>query len=157
MKTITVIHIVKSEGLVDHQRYFLKQLFRLKTDDEFNINKALIEISLFSKVKRSFGNKPHKLLIFYDSPIKLTRIKTDFLQVLNSVDDRHDFDKLTHDPSYFIIGNSRIARLDINEATRINSLLASLQFVSQKPSKKPKSPFPCSHYKSYVSPSKKNR
>jgi len=62
-----VFHILKCDELTNSEESFLTQLFNLKVNqyEKFNINKFLIDISFTSKVCRTFGNKPHKLLIFY--------------------------------------------------------------------------------------------
>jgi hypothetical protein len=147
LKEITVFHIIKSERLGEHQKIFLQKLFHLKTNDDVNINKLLIDISFHTKIRRSFGSKPHKLLIYYESPVKLTRLKTDFLEIINSIDNKKYYDTLQKDESYFTIGNSRIARLDFNEAIRINNLLESLQLTAApKTTKSKKASHHCNHY-----------
>lgn len=145
-----VIHVNKSEGLTDHQQTFLAKLFQLKTSDHFNINKILIDLSFESKVKRSFGNKPHQLLIFYQSPIKINSLKTDFIQILDSQDDKTEYEELSNDDRFFIIGNSRISKLEIKQAKKINQLIKSYNSQISAPLNTQNSnTSPCRHYKNF--------
>lgn len=151
MKPITVFHVIKSEGLDYNQKNFLAQLFQLKTSDHFNINKLLIDLSFQSKVKRSFGNKPHQLLIYYESPIKLNSLKTDFIQILDSVEDKTEYERLSNDDRFFLIGNSRISKLEPKQAKKINQLIASYnsQFAAS-PNQQHFNNSPCRHYRNYT-------
>jgi hypothetical protein len=147
----TVIHIILSERLTDNQQNFLAKLFQLKTSDHhFNINRLLIDLSFESKVLRSFGNKPHQLLIFYKSPIKISSLKTDFIQILDSIDDKTEYKKLSNDDSFFIFGNSRISKLETKQAKKINQLIASYNSqLTASPNQQHSNNSPCRHYHNY--------
>ena len=151
----TVICILKCDGLAEFQKNFLSQMFGLKTNDEININKLLINLSFETRIRRPFGEKPHSLLIYYKSDIKLKPLNTDFIKIINSIDDAEEYEKLNKDTRFFTIGNSVIAKLDTKTSKKINQLIAPSQSdaatISQKSNKSPKNP--CYHYKSYKSPS----
>ena len=134
-KCYIVIHIKRGNSLKSDEINFLSQLFRLKTSDQFNINRLLIDLSFQTFIKRSFGTKPHELLIFYETPIKVKSLENGFVRIINSIDNKTAYDKLKKDEKFFIIGNSAIARLDSKTAKKINKLIICSQFVTARPTK----------------------
>lgn len=143
--------IRKSDRYTEQEREFLsKLLFNSVYQDDFHLNRALIDLSFLTKVKRSFNLDKSKsqLLIYYASPIKLTRIYIDLIQILESNEDKHEYDFLTKSDKYLIIGNSKIGRLTHPQTTYINRLIET-QFSTSIISQKSKSqPQPSNHYKS---------
>ena len=120
----SVIHLRKCDLLSDEEINILSLIFRLKSIDKFNVNRLLIDLSFVTKIKRSFGTKPHELLIFYiTEPLKLIPINNDFIHIINSQDNKEEYEKLSQDSKYFSIGNSRIAKLEPYEVTRINKII----------------------------------
>lgn len=140
---LSVIHLHKCDKLNPQEKEFLSGLFQLKTTDELNINSILIDHSFVTRIKRSFGNKSHKLLIFYESPIKLNYVNNDFIQLRDSIDNKTEFDRLNKEEKYFLIGNSRIGKLEAKQAKKINQLIDSkLQKYNNLKQY-------CSHYKDF--------
>lgn len=147
--------IKKSVNYTDQERIFLsKLLFNSVYEDSFSLNRAMIELSFVSKLKRSFDQDKTKsqLLIYWASPIKIPRIFTDLIQILDSKIDKQDYDVLTQSEKFIIIGGKSIARLTNAQAIYINRLITSTPFaasniLSQK-SKSPKATM-CNHYKDF--------
>jgi hypothetical protein len=145
--------IKKSVKYTDQEREFLsRMLFNSVYKDNFNLNRAMIEILFNTKLKRSFDPDKSKsqLLIYYASPIKINRINTDLIQILDSKVDKHDYDLLTQSDKFLIIGNSRIGKLTTSQANYINRLIASSPLTASKISQTSK-PKLCNHYKDFNS------
>ena len=150
--------IRKSVRYTEQERKYLSiLLFKSVYNDEFHLNRAFITLSFlpkvqrsFNKVKRSFNINKSKsqLLICYALTIKLPRIYTDLIQILASTEDKDEYDFLTKNEKYLIIGNSRIGKLAHPQTNYINRLIET-QFSTSIISQKSKSqPLPCNHYKS---------
>jgi hypothetical protein len=145
---LSVIHLHKCDKLNPQEKEFLSGLFQLKTTDELNINSILIDQSFVTRIKRSFGNKPHKLLIFYESPIKLNYVNNDFIQIRDSIDNKTEFDRLNKDEKYLLIGNSKIGKLEAKQTKKIN------QLIDSRPLKYNKSKHLSQHHKDFHNRSK---
>jgi hypothetical protein len=149
-----LFYIKKCVLYKDQEREFLSRLlFNCRYQDDFSLNRAMIELSFISKLKRSFNSDKTKsqLLIYWASPIKITRIFTDLIQILDSKLDKEDYDVLTQSEKFIIIGGKSIARFTNAQAQYINRLIASTPLVASNTlSQKSKSDNKiCNHHKDY--------
>ena len=148
-----LFYVKKCFNHSNQEREFLsKLLFNSVYTDECNLNRAMIDLSFNTKIKRSFNTtdkSKSQILIYYSSPIKITRIFTDLIQILEVNDDKYEYGFLTKSEKYMIIGNSRIGKLTHSQAHYINRLISTTDFtvsnVLPKPSKAPI----CNHYKEF--------
>lgn len=150
-----VIHIHCSQTLKPEEINFLSLLLlNSKFTDLFSLNRSLIDLSFITKVKKRFSGDKSKsdMLVFYNSPIEITRIKSHLIDILDSVKDKAEYDRLIQDDQLIVIGNLRPARLTNGQSHYINKLIAS-KFAASITQKSNKSPKPCNHYKTYKSPS----
>ena len=141
--------IKKCANHSDKEREFLsRMLFNSIYKDDFNLNRAMIDLSFNTKIKRSFDSNKSKslLLIYYASPIKIPRIYTDLIQILESNEDKYDYDHLTKSDKYLIIGNSRIGKLSHAQANYIRRLIETTSEISQDSKSQPQ---PCNNYKTF--------
>ena len=144
--------IRKTVNHTEQERNFLSRLlFNSIYTDNFNLNRAMIDLSFITKLKRSFSTDKAKsqLLIYYISPIKLPRIFTDLIQILESNEDKHDYDHLTKSEKYIEIGSSRIGKLTHSQAHYINKLIASTDFAASNILQTSNKPKLCNPYKNF--------
>lgn len=136
--------IKKTAFFTDQEREFLSRLlFNSVYIDTLNLNRAMIDLSFITKVRRSFNpdKNKSKLLIYYLSPIPITRIYNDLIQILDSNQDKWDYDLLTCSDKYIEIVSSRVGKLTHAQAHYINRVisdtpLAFNSIMSSPPSKK---------------------
>ena len=147
MLITTVFHILKSDTFTNEENNFLKQLFNLKTEEDININKLIIDLSFGTRIRKKFGIKPHETLIFYHSSLRIKPLCTNFLEIVNSIDNTDRFNELLTDNHFDTIGKSEIAKLSTYETSRINKLISNtFQELKEKSNS---SGYPCSHYKNF--------
>jgi hypothetical protein len=148
-----VFHIKTSQRLSPDEIKFLSLLLlNSKFTDNFNLNRSLIDLSFITRVKKRFsGDKTNsEMLVFYTSPIPITRIQSDLIEILDSAQDKTEYDKLNQDEQFIIIGNLKAKRLLSGESKYINKIIASSPFVSNNQLKSNKSSSkPCNHYKTF--------
>jgi hypothetical protein len=64
--------------------------------------------------------------------------------------DKTEFERLSKDDSFFIIGNSRTSKLEPKQAKKINQLIESYNSqITDLPNQQHSNNSPCSHYHSY--------
>ena len=128
-----LFYVKKCFNHSDEERNFLSRLlFNSIYTDECYLNRAMIDLSFNTKIKRSFNTtdkSKSQILIYYASPIKITRIFTDLIQILESKEDDYEYNFMTKSEKYMIIGNSRIGKLTHSQAHYINKLIASTEFA----------------------------
>ena len=124
--------IKKTSFFSDQERNFLsKLLFNSVYTDTLNLNRAMIDLSFLTKVRRSFDINKNKaqLLIYYISPIEIPRLYNDLIQILDSKKDKWDYDLLTKSDKFIEIGNSRICKISHSQASYINRLISNTPFA----------------------------
>jgi len=143
--------IKKCVNHTPQEREFLSRLlFNSIYPYECNLNRAIIDLSFNTKIKKSFTDKSKsQLLIYYASPIKITRIFTDLVQILEINDDKYEYGFLTKSEKYLIIGNSRIGKLTHSQAHYINRLISTTDFAASNILPKPSKAPICNHYKEF--------
>jgi hypothetical protein len=152
-----VFHIKTSQRLEPPEISFLSLLLlNSKFSDNFNLNRSLIDLSFTTKVKKRFsGNKSNsEMLVFYQSPNEITRVKSDLIDILDSVKDKGQYGRLVQNEDFIVIGNLRPAKLTHGQAHYINKLISSSKYAVNiiSPQKSNKSePQPCNHYKNFTS------
>lgn len=120
-----VIYIKKTKGYTQEEITFLsKFLFHSTYFSEFNLNRSIFDLLFVTRVKRSFtqDNTNGRILIFYDTQIRLTRIYSDLVQVYDSKKDQ-DFKVLANNDKYIDIGLKKPSKLTKTQVKYMNRLV----------------------------------
>ena len=145
-----VFHIKCCQRLEPQQINFLSLLLlNSKFSDNFNLNRSLIDLSSTTRVKKRFsGNKSNsEMLVFYTSPIEIIKVKSDLIDILDSIKDKDQYDQLSSNDDFIVIGNLKPAKLTHGQSHYINKLIASTDFVGVN--LQPSNLKPCNHYKEF--------
>ena len=110
------------------------------------INKEFIHVIHLFKCDRLTDQEK----FFLSQLFQLKRFKAEFIEILDSNEDKAEYNKLNNDERFFLIGNERVAKLEPKQAKKINQLIASSQFAASNTNSPQSNNAQCSHYHQYA-------